>query len=144
MGVGLTPHHRGQRYHCPSRSSVAAASPPRSGASFRCCLIRTTNREEGSRRRLRNHRDGAVAVDSRRGLAGDETLPGEGCRGHIRYGIVVILVSATLRCQPSSVSADWVTSATGSGSAAATPSPRQRRTTTSAPARRILSTNTRL
>ena len=40
--------------------------------------------------------------------------------------LMVILMSAVLRCQPSSVSADWVTSATGSGSAAATPWPRQR------------------
>jgi len=38
--------------------------------------------------------------------------------------LMVILVSAALRCQPSSVSADWVTSATGRGSAAATPSAR--------------------
>jgi hypothetical protein len=29
--------------------------------------------------------------------------------------LMVILVSAALRCQPSSVSADWVTSATGQG-----------------------------
>src|SRR5258707_12640827 len=54
--------------------------------------------------------------------------------------LMVILVSAALRCQPSSVSADWVTSATGRGSAADTPSARERRATATAPARRSVST----
>jgi len=35
--------------------------------------------------------------------------------------LIVILLSAALSRQPSSVSADWVTSATGNGSAVATP-----------------------
>ncbi|SIM08795.1 Uncharacterised protein [Mycobacteroides abscessus subsp. abscessus] len=35
--------------------------------------------------------------------------------------LIVILVSDALRCQPSSVTADCATSATGSGSAVATP-----------------------
>src|SRR5690349_10340343 len=57
--------------------------------------------------------------------------------------LMVIFVSAALRCQPSSVSADWVTSATGNGSAAAMPGPKDTSTTTTAPARRSLCTNTR-
>jgi hypothetical protein len=87
----------------------------------------------------------AVAVDRCGGLSRDETSLVNAVAAMFGTELMVILVSAALRCQPSSVSADWVTSATGSGSAAATPSPKQRRTTTtSAPARRILSTNTRL
>jgi hypothetical protein len=53
--------------------------------------------------------------------------------------LMVILVSAALRCQPSSVSADCVTSATGSGSAAATPALTQRRAAATPPARSSLS-----
>src|SRR3954470_23635407 len=54
--------------------------------------------------------------------------------------LIVILVSEALRCQPSSVSADCVTSATGRGSAAATPPLTHNRAAASEPMRRTLDT----
>jgi hypothetical protein len=53
---------------------------------------------------------------------------------------MAICVSEALRCQWSSVSADWVTSASGMGSALATPAVTQSRVMASPPARRSLCT----
>src|ERR1700758_3574078 len=53
---------------------------------------------------------------------------------------MVMFVSVSLKCHPSSVSADLVTSATGTGSAAATPQQTNRGVTTMTMVRKIVPT----
>jgi len=49
MGVGLTPPSPWPALPLPESEFSCGGQSTEVGASFRCCLIRTTNREEGSR-----------------------------------------------------------------------------------------------